>query len=78
MLPLPEEPLVPRLVESDAAFYVGVGAFAVAVFVCGVAAGIASGAIDPSRRELVGFGVGFGLFTCSYLFAIVAYRHIQR
>jgi len=75
---LRESTLVPRFVESDAAFYVGVGAFAATVFVCGVAAGIASGAIDPNRRELVGFGVGFGLFTCSYLFAIVAYRSIRR
>lgn len=67
-----------RIVESDAAFYVGVGAFAVAVFVGGVAVGIATGAIDPTRRELVGFAAGFGLFACAYLFALVAYSHIQR
>ena len=64
-------------VRSDAAFYVGVGVFTILVFAAGLGAAVASGWIDPSRRELAGFAGGFTLFMGSYFFALVAYRIIE-
>ena len=64
--------------RSDAAFYVGIGVSTILVFVAGLVAAVASGWIDPSRRELAGFVGGFTLFMGSYFFALVAYRIIER